>query len=144
MRTMGTVTLLAVGSLMLGPVLSGSAVAQVVTEHPGFVGTVKGSGPGCPDTVWRIARHATNNGGTVTGIVYYADASGASRVTGAYKKDGKFTLHLTSTMGKGPVGTVTGMRGPDGALTADLKGEGCANGHLSMPGVPDIATAPGG
>jgi hypothetical protein len=80
----------------------------------------------------------------VTGIAYYSDVSGASRVTGAYNKDGKFTLHPVSSMGKGPVGTVTGMRGPDGSLTAELKGEGCANDHIAMPGVPNIATAPGG
>jgi len=95
----------------------------------------KASVAGCPNIGWRLARHAD---GTVTGLSYYADASGASSVNGTYDKDGKFDLKVVSTMGKGPEGTVVGQRNPNGGLVADLKGAGCANSHLTIQGIPDI------
>lgn len=133
--------LLSLGALALTPVLSRSAVAQVVTAQPGFVGVTKAAVAGCPNIGWRLARH---DDGTVTGISYYADASGVSSVNGTYSKDGGFEFQVASTMGKGPNGTVVGQRGPDGGLVADLKGEGCANSHLTIQGIPNLANSTGG
>jgi len=133
--------LLSLGALTLTPVLSRSAAAQVVSPQPGFVGMTKASVAGCPNIGWRLARH---DDGTITGISYYADASGASSVKGTYDKDGKFDLQVASTMGKGPEGTVVGQRKPDGGLVADLKGEGCANSQLTIQGVPNLGDSAGG
>ena len=131
--------LMGLGALALG--FCQPATAQVVAATPGFVGFTKSSVAGCPNIGWRLVRHTDS---PITGIAYYADASGASSVSGSGDSSGKFTLQLASTMGKGPAGTVTGQRSADGALEADLKGEGCANAHLKIQGVPNIANAAGG
>jgi hypothetical protein len=141
MTSRKTAMLLGLGVLALTPALSRSAAAQLVSPQPGFVGMTKASVAGCPAIGWRLARH---DDGTITGIAYYADASGASSVKGTYDKDGKFNLQVTSSMGKGPDGTVVGQRNPDGGLVADLKGEGCANSHLTIRGVPNIGDSGGG
>jgi len=133
--------LLSLGALTLTPVLSRSAEAQQVSPQPGFVGMTKASVAGCPNIGWRVARH---DDGTITGIAYYADASGASSVKGTYDKNGKFNLQVTSSMGKGPEGTVVGQRGKDGGLVADLKGDGCSNTHLTIRAVPNIGSSMGG
>ena len=133
---------LSLGALALSPVLSRSAAAQVVTPQPGFVGMTKASVAGCPSIGWRLARH--DNDHTISGIAYYADASGASSVKGTYSQNGTFDLQVTSTMGNGPVGTVTGQRSQNGALVADLKGEGCANVHLTIQGIPNLFNSTGG
>jgi hypothetical protein len=118
-------------------------------QHPaqaGFVGSAASSVPGCPNLLWRLAR----NGDKVNGIAYYSDLSGTSQVTGTVDQAGKFTLTLTSVMGNGPVGTVTGQRkaaGPNqsqGAMEADMVGQGCANMHIAMKPVANLNTyAPG-
>ncbi|HTB48093.1 MAG TPA: hypothetical protein VK741_31035 [Acetobacteraceae bacterium] len=133
--------LLSLGALTLTPILSRSTEAQQVSPQPGFVGITKAAVAGCPNIGWRVVRH---DDGTVTGLAYYADASGASSIKGTYDKSGKFDLQLTSTMGKGPEGTVVGQRSKTGGLVADLKGDGCANSHLTIRGVPNIGSSMGG
>ena len=141
MQSIKTVMFLTLGAFALTPVLSRPAATQIVAEQPGFVAMTKSSVAGCPNIGWRLARHSD---GTISGIAYYADASGASTVTGRVDSAGKSTLTLTSMMGKGPVGTVTGQRSQNGALEADLKGEGCANEHVSVAGVPNLGDTTGG
>jgi len=132
---------LGLGALALTLVLSQPAAAQAPAT-PGFAGTAPSSVAGCPNLVWRLARR----GDAVNGIAYYSDLSGLSHVTGTVGQAGRFTLTLTSVMGHGPVGTVTGQRrapGPNqaqGALVADLKGEGCANMHLTMKPIQNLNT----
>jgi hypothetical protein len=130
------IALLSLGALALAPVLTPSAMAQG-PQKPGFVGSAASSVPGCPRLMWRLARDGDN----VNGIAYYSDLSGMSRVTGTVNQAGAFTLQLTSTMGNGPVGTVTGQREPknplrteeaQGALVAEMTGQGCANMHLRI------------
>ena len=111
---------LSLGSLALTPVLSRSAAAQAVSPQPGFVGMTKASVAGCPNIGWRLARHAD---GTVTGLSYYADASGASSVNGTYDKDGSSILKLYLRWERGLKGqssdkgirTVVGRRPEEGA-----------------------------
>ena len=141
MKSRKIAIVLSLGALALTPVLSRSAAAQVVSPQPGFVGMTKASAAGCPNIGWRLARH---DDGTITGISYYADASGVSSVKGTYNQDGKFDLQVASTMGKGPDGTVVGQRKPDGGLVADLKGQGCANSHLTIQGIPNLGDSTGG
>ena len=141
MTSKKTVMLLGLGVVALTPALGRSAAAQVMSPQPGFVGMTKASVAGCPSIGWRLARH---DDGTITGISYYADASGVSSVKGTYNQDGKFDLQVASTMGKGPDGTVVGQRNPDGGLVADLKGQGCANSHLTIQGIPNLGDSTGG
>jgi len=132
------VTLMSLGALALAPALIASgADAQAPAVTPGYTGSAASSVPGCPRLMWRLAR----NGADVNGVTYYSDMSGLSQVKGTVDPSGHFTLTLTSVMGNGPVATVTGQRGPvphgaaagaQGALVADIKGEGCANAHISM------------
>ena len=101
----------------------------------GLVGSAPSSVPGCPYVAWRLAVHPD---GKVTGIAYYADLSGVSSVTGSISSAGNFQLQLSSGMGNGPAGTVTGHKRSDGAGDATLKGQGCANMHFVMKAVSNI------
>jgi hypothetical protein len=142
MKSSKTIMLLSLGALALAPIL-GPSGAMAQAARPGFVGTTPSTVAGCPAVMWRVARDGNN----VNGIAYYTDLSGLSHVTGtADQATGKFTLVLTSVMGSGPVGTVTGQRSAaganqaQGALEADLKGPGCANVHVNMKPVLDLNT----
>jgi hypothetical protein len=141
MTSQKTAILLSLSVLALTSAASRLATAQLASPQPGFVGVTKSSVAGCPPIGWRLARYSD---GTITGMAYFTDATGASAVKGTYGKDGKFNLQLASAMGKGPTGTVVGQRKPDGGLVADLSGEGCANGHLTIGGVPNIQNSTGG
>lgn len=101
----------------------------------GFSGHAESSVPGCPYLAWRLARAAD---GDITGIAYYSDLSGVSMVKGMAQPNGQFTMTLTSSMGNGPTGTVNGRRSANGTVSADLKGQGCANMHLTMRPLTDI------
>ncbi len=96
---------------------------------PGYTGQVQSSVAGCPYLLWRLARHEN---GDVTGIFYYSDMSGVSQAKGAIDQAGHFQLTLTSSMGQGPVGTVAGTKSANGAVTATVSGEGCANAKLKF------------
>jgi hypothetical protein len=78
--------------------------ATADTPTAGYVGWTYSSVSGCPYIEWKLARHSD---GSVTGIVYYSDMSGVSTANGTVG-GGHFQLALTSSMGNGPVGTVTG------------------------------------
>lgn len=126
MKTRTSVGLLAAGLLGLGVIAAGPVYAQ---SPQGFVGNTASSVAGCPSIVWRLA----NTSGHIHGMAYYSDLSGLSQVDGTMQADGSFTLTLTKTsIGNGPVGTVTGNRSANGAITATLKGEGCANNMVTI------------
>jgi len=127
---MGT---LAAGAFVIGTYSPPSVAAAPVPQ--GFSGHAESAVPGCPYLAWRLARAANGN---ITGITYYSDLSGVSMVHGQANPNGTFTMSLTSSMGKGPVGTVTGRRSANGTVEADLKGQGCANMHLTMQPLTDI------
>jgi hypothetical protein len=111
--------------LLAAGVSFGTTVAAAPT--PGYTGNVPSSVAGCPYIMWRVARH---DNGDLAGIFYYSDMSGVSEVKGTMDQAGHFQLTLTSAMGQGPVGTVTGTKRPNGAVDATLTGEGCANAKL--------------
>jgi len=125
---------------VLGLVAATTVVGMPATAAPpvaGFVGSANSSVAGCPYIAWRLARHEN---GDVTGIAYYSDMSGVSSVTGTVNQAGQFHLTLTSSMGNGPVGTVTGSRSAKGVVTAKLTGEGCANMEMHMNPVSNLNT----
>ena len=133
MKAQSMVSLLLAGFSM-SPLMGRSAQAQPAAT-PGFVANIESSVPGCPGTHWRLSR----NGNDISGIAFFNDASGASEVKGTADQSGAFNIQVTSTMGKGPSGTVTGARDQiTGGIIADFKGEGCSNGHFVLEGVPDI------
>lgn len=124
----------AVGLLAFGA-LSGEP-ARAAAPMPGFVGSTASSVAGCPYITWRLM----NTNGQIHGIAYYSDLSGLSNVTGTSDSaTGKFSLTLTKTdIGNGPVGTVDGVRGANGALDATLTGEGCANNVVHIMPMRDL------
>ncbi|MGH7068267.1 MAG: hypothetical protein ACREFO_08275 [Acetobacteraceae bacterium] len=130
-----SVGLLAAGLIGLGVIAAGPSYAAAPT---GFYGNTASSVAGCPSIVWRLA----NSNGQVHGMAYYSDLSGLSYVTGTMGSNGHFDLTLTKTsMGNGPVGTVTGTRSADGEIVATLTGEGCANNKVDIKPTPDVSGA---
>lgn len=128
MKSRVSVGLVAAGLLALGAVAVQPASAA--PPLPGFTGSTPSSVAGCPWIIWRLANSPN---GEVHGIAYYADMSGVSNVTGTISKDGKFDLTLTkTTIGNGPVGTVTGTANSKGHIVAKLTGEGCANNNVDI------------
>jgi hypothetical protein len=97
------------------------AVAQ--GPAPLYQGRAASSVGGCPQIVWRLSRGAD---GSVRGMVWYDDLSGASAASG-HAASGRFHINLTSSMGNGPVGAIDGTRSPDGTIDARMTGTGCAN-----------------
>lgn len=95
----------------------------------GFTGAAKPARAGCPPLIWRMA---SEPGGTVYGLAYYADLSGLSTI-GGRADDGQFHLKLSKTeIGEGPAGSVQVDRTSAGALTVTLVGEGCATATLHL------------
>ena len=86
-----------------------------------FVGYSSGTKE-CPSANWTRVRQYEPNAvsGTLSGVVFYDNGSGVSRMIGLSKPDGTFILDLTSINGNGPVGTVTGTRKADGSMTSDF------------------------
>ena len=131
MRLNASIVTVAGGLLAVG--LQGPPAIAAMPQ--GFEGHAESSVPGCPYLAWRLARH---DNGEVTGIAYYSDLSGVSMVKGTMNDAGQFQLVLTPSMGNGPNGTVEGTRSSNGAVEADLKGQGCANMHLVVQPLTDI------
>jgi hypothetical protein len=132
MKSTMIVSLLAASVLTAWAFAARQAVAQPAPVA-GISGFAPSSVAGCPNIVWRVARHAD---GKINGIFWFSDLSGASEAVGTEDATGHFHLQLTSAIGKGPVGVVDGTRS-SGKVVADLKGEGCANNHV-MRMVPVI------
>lgn len=122
----------ALGLLAAGATFETPAVAAAPIA--GYTGSAKSSVAGCPYIMWRLARH---DNGDVTGIFYYSDMSGVSQVKGTVDKAGHFQLTLASSMGQGPVGTVTGTKRGEN-VTAVMTGEGCANAKFSVKPVESL------
>lgn len=123
----------ALGLVAVGAVVGKPATAAVPVA--GYVGWAYSSVRGCPYIEWKLARHPD---GTITGVVNYSDMSGVSMANGTINQAGKFQITLTSSMGNGPVGTVTGTRSANGTVTATLTGQGCANMHMHSNAVADL------
>jgi hypothetical protein len=126
-------TIITVSGLLAAGVAAGRP-AVAATPVAGYIGSAPSSVAGCPYIEWKLARHSN---GEVTGIVYYSDMSGVSMANGTVQA-GQFQLTLTSSMGNGPVGTVTGSRSANGAITATMTGQGCANMHMHVNPVADL------
>jgi len=138
MNTRTSVGFLAAGLLGLGVIAAGPAYAQ---QPQGFVGNTASSVAGCPSIVWRLA----NTNGHIHGMAYYSDLSGLSQVDGTMQPDGSFTLTLTKTsIGSGPVGTVTGTRTAAGEISAKLVGEGCANNMVDIKPMMNLGSVANG
>ena len=93
-----------------------SGTASAAPPVAGIVGWGYSTVQGCPYIEWRLAKHPD---GQVTGIAYYSDMSGTSQVSGTFSDSGQIHLTLTSAMGNGPVGTVTGEKQASGAANAN-------------------------
>ena len=130
MRLPKAAALIAAGAMAIAANYT-AATAQM-TYTPRYAGMTASGVAGCPEIAWRIGKSPT---GTLHGIMWYNDLSGLSEATGSMNGT-QFNLTLKSVMGKGPVGTVTGVEGQG----ATLKGEGCANASFK----PEVLNSYGG
>lgn len=128
-------TIIAVSGVIAAGVAAGNPAAAAAPPVAGYVGWAYSTQSGCPYLEWKLARHPD---GTITGVVYYSDMSGVSMANGNIDQGGHFQITLTSSMGNGPVGTVTGTKYSSGATTATLKGQGCANAEIRMNPVANL------
>lgn len=124
-----------VAAMVLGSMLTVLPNARAA-EGNGVIyeamGRAHSTGPACPAITWAIHPVGTAGNGGLSGVLWYLDMSGVSLARGAIGPDGKFALTLTSVSGSGPTGNITGARGADGALMADLNGPGCSKLHISL------------
>ena len=114
---------------------SGAAFAQSEGGTAGYYQGYTPNAKGCPSIHYVFRGPVTAR----VGYVWFSDASGVSKATGAGDpQTGKFQLTLKSLDGNGPTGTVEGVRDPHtGILTAELKGPGCSNLKL-LPMAPQM------
>ena len=130
MKTRMTSIVIAIGALAFTSLAAGTAQAQRQYGNLRFASQYPSSVAGCPAIAWRLVRDPSGN---VRGLAWFTDMSGASEVKGTMGDSGQFSLTLTSSMGNGPVGTVTGSRNPSsGAASARLTGQGCANMAMNL------------
>ena len=122
-----------------GAAIPASAQTNTVTQTQQgntYVGYSTGT-RACPSVHWTLVRQYAPNAqsGPLSGIVFYNNGSGVSRMKGESQPDGSFNLNLASIDGKGPVGVINGVRKPDGSLTADFA-SASGDCKYSMPVVP--------
>ncbi len=114
---MRTVCAIAVSGLLLavGP---GNAFAQ----NPGGASLVGRTtpAPGCP----AVGVHIIREGSQLSGVVFFLDGSGVSRVTGQVTGS-SFQWHDTPASGNGPTGDVTGTISPQGVFQSTKTGTSC-------------------
>jgi hypothetical protein len=108
---------------------------------PGYYQGFTPNSPSCPAIHYQFRGMSA----TPVGYVWFGDASGMSKATGtADLSTGAFHLTLASIDGKGPTGTVDGVKDPHTAVvTAELKGPGCSNLKL-LPMTQTMDTGPNG
>lgn len=121
--------------LLTGIAAAGNPLDAAPPPVAGYTGEAQSTVAGCPYLVWRLARHPN---GDVTGIFYFSDMSGVSLATGTINQVGQFRVTLTSAMGQGPVGTVTGTKSPNGKIDATMTGEACANMKLHFNPIDNL------
>jgi len=107
----------AVALTLAAPAAFAQPVTGTVSENNlTYVGSTPSS-PGCPAERLHILRA----NGILSGVVFYADGSGVSKISG--KSNGKtFRWVQTSISGHGPSGTVTGTVSDEGAMDIHLGG----------------------
>jgi len=96
-------------------------VTSNVTSAGAYVGFSQGTAQ-CPATSWHIVPVANK----LFGYMWNSDGSGISRVQGTTNPDHSFSMKLTSINGKGPTGTITGHRTPNGRIESQLTGTSCS------------------
>lgn len=110
-------------------VLAGSAIAA--GSHggtPWFQGQMAFATPACPG----ISYHFALGAGAKKGYAWFNDGNGASSATGTIDPaSGEMHLILASVDGKGPQGTLDGVKGSDDSLKAQLNRPGCAPAALT-------------
>lgn len=76
--------------------------------------------PGCP----AVGVHILREGNQLSGVVFFLDGSGVSKVSGSV--DGNsFRWHDTPSSGNGPTGDVTGTVSSTGVLQSAKAGTSC-------------------
>jgi hypothetical protein len=115
-----------------------TAMAQESGGPPSFMGGVgKGTGPSCPMTEWHIKPVPPTGAVAITGVAWFSDMSGISKIQGHRTSYGEIAGALISISGTGPTGPFVGQRTATG-VHVELQGAGCSK-H-----VVDIRLMPAG
>jgi len=123
---MGSVAKLVASTVVVGAALIGfssSVTAQEASTYMGGVST--GMTSGCPVTEWHIKPVPQTGAVTITGVAYFSDMSGISRIQGTRTAEGAISGSVTSVWGSGPSGNFTGKRSGN-MVHVELNGPGCS------------------
>lgn len=136
MRTTKPLVLAGLAALSLG---IGGAMAQGLVPSGGelgyYGGVSKGTPANCPTTEWHIKPLPPTGAATITGVAYFSDMSGISKIQGTRTADGKISGTVTSVSGTGPAGRFTGLH--TATMThVELAGAGCSKHTVDMQGMP--------
>jgi len=113
-----------------------AAMAQSETGAGAYYGGVStGMGAGCPATEWHIRPVPPTGPASISGVAYFSDMSGISRIRGTRTADGAITGTVFSVSGHGPSGHFSGTRtATDTQVT--LAGTGCSQHVVNIHRMP--------
>jgi hypothetical protein len=98
-------------------------------------GVSTGMGSGCPATEWHLRPMQPTGPATISGVAYFSDMSGISKIRGTRTADGTITGSVTSVSGHGPSGLFSGTRtATDTQVT--LAGTGCSQHAVNIHRMP--------
>ena len=109
-------------AIAMSGLLMAGGMTSAMAQTPGgasLVGRTTPS-PGCP----AVGVHIIREGNQLSGVVFYLDGSGVSRVSGSVSGN-TFQWHDTPTTGTGPTGDVTGTVSPQGIFQSAKSGTSC-------------------
>jgi hypothetical protein len=93
-------------------------------------------GAGCPATEWHIKPVPPTGAVTISGVAYFADMSGISRIAGTRTATGAISGDVISIWGNGPTGKFTGQRTAN-SVHVELIGPGCSRHVVDMHPLAD-------
>ena len=109
-------------AIAMSGLLMASGAGSAVAQGPGGASLVGRTtpAPGCP----AVGVHIIREGNQLSGVVFFLDGSGVSRVNGTVNGN-SFQWHDTPTTGTGPTGDVTGTVSQQGVFQSAKSGTSC-------------------
>ncbi len=111
-----------IGAITLSGLLMAAGAGNAIAQSPGGASLVGRTtpAPGCP----AVGVHIIREGNQLSGVAFFLDGSGVSRVSGTVSGN-TFQWHDTPTTGTGPVGDVTGTVSAQGIFQSAKTGTSC-------------------
>ena len=109
-------------AIATGGLLMAAGAGSAVAQNPGGASLVGRTtpAPGCA----AVGVHIIREGNQLSGVVFFLDGSGVSRVNGSVNGS-TFQWHDTPTTGTGPTGDVTGTVSSQGVFQSAKSGTNC-------------------